>query len=164
MPASVYRQDEISEMLIVEKTLVWSDQTKNRSGDETARVIPIISANSKYAFKLEIRRNRELGESNVILSAQMRGREFTAIARYDLEDSEHLNPDWFAPEYILPRIPHRHIYNQRAIEIGKKWDVCATPIEIQKHVPVNLIGQAISDLNMHFEDTISHGQLFGFMK
>lgn len=184
MAAPLYTQDEVEWALGVRKVASLSEVTRSdesgnqlpekrfrrsRSGSphfEKRTTILACPDEPRARFEMEEARNSLANEIWITLHLKLGSKPSSPMCRYDIQTGGHRNPDWFSPSFVPSQVPHRHIYNVRAIEQFARWDKCAEILDLDlvgtsiERDHRSLRGRFVRDLNIHFEDSETANQLF----
>jgi hypothetical protein len=173
MAAPIYSQAQVDRMIRTSK-FVEQDAWQNRSDgrQSTIEQRDRIKAAPKddtnlTEFWIESCRCPGRCEASFTLIGKLLEYPEHPLCRYDFQISKHTNPKWFSPYVIGPRVPHRHVYNEKAIREGWTWDKCAEPIHQKKRTysleqAINLLAPIfLNDLRIEIYDPDTIGALFG---
>jgi hypothetical protein len=136
MAAPIYTQDQVAAMIAMPKYVehdAWEKRFDGRLGnDEERNRIKAQPADEKdlTEFVIEICRCIARGEASFTLFGKLLGYTEHPLCRYEIQCSRHTNPKWFSPSMFGSFIPHKHIYNERAVREDYSWDKCAEPLRM----------------------------------
>lgn len=135
MAAPIYLQEQVSAMMATPKHVEhdeWQKRFEGRAGnDEERNRIKVYPNDEKDSteFVVETCRCIARGEASFTLFGKLIGYTEHPLCRYEIQISPHRNPKWFPPTMFGSLVPHRHIYNERAIREDHSWDRCAEPLK-----------------------------------
>jgi len=141
----------------------WEEKQPGRALIEGSVAIKATSESPEFEFMIEVYGERDLGACHVLLKGRITPRPFEGLARYDIQDTVHENPDWSGGALIEPQIPHRHFYNERALRSEDNWGAIAEPLTLKKNSPNVLLGTFLKDLNISFSDSQTHNSMFDWV-
>lgn len=171
MADPLFKIDEIAELIAMEKRIIyeeWAEKSELKQGRKTpgwlhARVRAFALARTDMKFVVELRRSLYREEFSMTLLVSTANLTDVAVVRYDIQSSVHENPAWHGSQVILPRTPHRHVYNPRAVAegTGDDWDRCAEELKSPSGGTFESRAQwlkkaFLDDLRIHFDD--KHGR------
>lgn len=176
MAAPIYTQAQVAAMIATPKYVphdAWNGRSEGREGtDEVRNRIEAhpIDENDPTQFLIERCRCAARGEASFTLFGRLAEYVQQPLCRYEIQICRHSNPKWFSgPSYISARVPHKHVYNERAILEGWTWDKCAEPLKLNSQPKKKLsVEQCINwiapiflkEIHLEIHDPESNG-LFG---
>jgi hypothetical protein len=136
--APIFNQLEVEQLLEMPKHAAhdaWEDRHNGRN-EMQARVPVTPDDKSAFVqFEVEAYKCPEKNEASFTLIAKSVGRPEQAICRYEIHIGRHKNLRWMSPVFVGSKIPHKHIYNEKAVRDDWPWDQCAEPLKFKKSLP-----------------------------
>lgn len=132
--AVIYRQSEVDKLLTLPKYIdgeMWNEKAtpRGRKDEEQVAIPCVLDDESQFAdakLKVIIRVDHRKETMAFVLNVRLGKRPEQPICRYEVQNSEHINPPWYSPEVIEVGEFHRHVFNARAYEeYYMGWDKCA---------------------------------------
>lgn len=174
LPASLFTQDEIADLLHMRKALPhedWQSEKKGRKYSEHERKCRTynITCPTRPDVTGLIQRVKQLKGFRFYYSLSLElavaPRPMTAICRYDIQDMPHSSfPCCGHSLYIAPFAAHRHVYCPHCVQKVDKWDACAELLPVTCTDEARLIECFLRDLNIEFHGSDARNDLFEEMK
>lgn len=158
MPAPLFTEDEIRQLIAVKKHVEFEGRQKRLPNREGKPKVYQLSSEELPKVGFFVEQERQIPGCHFTLSVKMDdARPVQAIVRYDIQPMAHINPDG---SVMQPNVPHRHVYSPEMVSRFGAWDKIAEPVSLKKNMGDSLWPQFLIDLNIHFSDTDT--QLFSF--
>jgi hypothetical protein len=171
MRASIYTNAQVRAMMLAPKYVrydAWEERWKGRDDkSDVKHRISVCPRDEKDPTEFSVESSICIARREVAFTffGQLIGYPMLPLCRYDFQRGKHKNPRWWpGPEWIEPRVLHRHIYDERAEREGLGWDGCAEIIgeavdRVQQAID-RLTPAFLSDLNIEVHDPDAKGMLF----
>lgn len=167
MAAPLFNSADVAALIAMDKRIVleeWQTKSELKQGRATtgwlhARVRASAPDQADVRFVVELRKSLRREEFSMTLLVSTPNVKDVAIVRYDIQTSAHVNPPWQGSQLIAPRVPHKHVYNPRAVSegIADDWERCAEELQCPSGGTfasrVQWLRKAfLDDLGIHFDD------------
>ena len=175
MAAPLYSQAQVAKLIAMPKFVPhdeWEKRTDGRPGPEERQRIRAYPVDESDLTEFHIERCKWVarGEASFTLLCKLVGYPEEALCRYEIQLATHRNPKWFPPAYVGKRVPHKHVYNERAMREFGAWDKCATPLvfkpapkrkmSLQQYIDRMIAPEFLKDVHVDIHDPDSMGLFY----
>lgn len=141
--AAIYTQAEADLILKLPKQIDrddWDNRATPSGRDDERRVNfsiafvdPTKCPDTKITVTIKVKDSDST--MSLMLLAKIGKRPVQPLCRYEIQNNDHRNPDWYQPCVVESGEYHKHVYSVRAYEeFFGQWDKCADPLGKPKGV------------------------------